>query len=56
MTNWHQLDAPSVLRELMTDPVAGLTKAEATSRLAQYGRNELAGGGIKNPWLIQWDS
>lgn len=55
MTNWHQLDAPSVLRELMTDPVAGLTKAEATSRLAQYGRNELAGGGIKNPWLILWE-
>jgi Ca2+-transporting ATPase len=55
MTNWHQLDPPSVLRELKTDPVTGLSETEATLRLAGYGRNELAGGGIKNPWLILWE-
>ena len=55
MTNWHQLDLPSVLRELMTDPVAGLSETEATQRLAGFGRNELAESGIKNPWLILWE-
>lgn len=55
MTNWHQLDLPSVLRELRTDEFSGLSKEEATRRLEQYGRNALAGGGIKSPWLILWE-
>ena len=55
MTNWHQMDPPSVLQKLITDPVAGLSGAEATARLAEYGRNELVGTGIKNPWLILWE-
>ncbi len=55
MTNWHELDPPSVLRALGSNPVAGLSEAEAIERLAEYGRNELVGGGIKNPWLILWE-
>src|SRR5579859_3450300 len=55
MTIWHQLDTPSALRELITDPATGLSETEATRRLAGYGRNELAEGGIKNPWLILWE-
>jgi P-type Ca2+ transporter type 2C len=39
----------------MTDPVAGLSETEATRRLAGFGRNELAEGGIKKPWLILWE-
>lgn len=49
MTNWHQLDLPSVLRELRTDEFSGLSKEEATRRLEQYGRNALAGGESKVP-------
>jgi Ca2+-transporting ATPase len=55
MTNWHQLDLPSVLRELMTDRMAGLRETEAPQRLAGFGHNELAESGIKNPWLILWE-
>src|SRR5690348_12318802 len=55
MTKWHQLDPPSVLRELISDPAAGLSETEARRRLAEYGRNELAEGRIKNPWLILWE-
>jgi Ca2+-transporting ATPase len=55
MTNWHQLDLPSVLRELRTDQFAGLTEEEVSRRLEEYGRNELVGSGIKNPWLILWE-
>ena len=54
MTNWHQLDAASTLRELNSDS-AGLSESEATSRLARYGRNELTASGIKSPWLILWE-
>ena len=55
MTNWHQLDAPSVLRQVRSDAGTGLHETEATRRLAENGRNELAESGIKNPWLILWE-
>ena len=55
MTNWHQLDPASVLRQLRSDAVSGLSEEDANKRLATYGRNELVGGGIKNPWLIFWE-
>ena len=40
------------MQQLASDAAAGLSEAEATRRLAQYGRNELTGSGIKSPWLI----
>ena len=55
MINSHQLDSRDVLRELKTDATTGLSEAEATSRLAEHGRNELVGTGIKSPWLILWE-
>jgi len=55
MTNWHQLDPASVLRELRTDQSGGLGNEEASRRLEEYGRNELVGSGIKSPWLILWE-
>lgn len=55
MANWHQLEPPAVLRKLLTDPLAGLSEAEASRRIAEHGRNELADSGIKNPWLILWE-
>ncbi|MBK5293620.1 MAG: cation-translocating P-type ATPase [Acidobacteriia bacterium] len=53
--NWHQSDSLAVLRELGTDPAAGRSEAEATRRLAEHGRNELVGTGIRSPWLILWE-
>jgi len=49
---WHQLASQDVLRKFGSDPALGLSDAEATRRLAEHGRNELVGSGIKNPWLI----
>ena len=40
------------MQKLSSDAAAGLSEAEAARRLAQYGRNELTGSGIKSPWLI----
>src|SRR5438552_1191679 len=55
MTIWHQLDRQSVLEKMAVDATAGLSQAEAEQRLAQYGRNELADAGIRNPWRILWE-
>ena len=52
---WHHSDSSAVLRELSTDTVTGLSEIEATRRLAEHGRNELVGTGIKSPWLILWE-
>lgn len=37
MNNWYQLPLSEVLRQLNTDPATGLTQAEVTRRLEQYG-------------------
>ena len=55
MTPWHQYSAEAVLRELRTDAATGLTQDEAARRLAEHGRNELAGDGTKSAWLIFWE-
>jgi Ca2+-transporting ATPase len=41
-TWWHSHTVQEVAGSLKTDPVTGLTVAEAQARLAQYGPNELA--------------
>ena len=55
MTNWHQIDPLSAVEKLGSDASAGLGEAEATRRLSDYGRNELAGIGIASPWRIFWE-
>ncbi|MCL2819108.1 MAG: HAD-IC family P-type ATPase, partial [Actinomycetia bacterium] len=40
-TPYYTLSADEVIRELDTDPVAGLSSQEAAARLATYGPNEL---------------
>jgi Ca2+-transporting ATPase len=39
---WYTLNPEEIGKELNVDPAKGLTAAEATQRLQQYGRNELA--------------
>ncbi|MBX3063078.1 MAG: hypothetical protein KF726_08885, partial [Anaerolineae bacterium] len=38
---WWSRTADETVNELSTDPINGLTEAEAASRLAKYGPNEL---------------
>ena len=52
MENWHQLDTAAVLEQLVTDGSIGLTGAEARSRLAQFGPNELQAAKPISPWKI----
>jgi len=40
---WHEMDAPLVMAKLRVSPSSGLDLADAVARLAQYGKNRLAG-------------
>ncbi len=55
MSDWYQQDSSAVLRQLGVDAASGLTEADAARRLKEYGRNELVGTGIRNPWRILWE-
>ena len=55
MSDWHQHDSTAVLQQFGVDAASGLTEAEAARRLMQYGRNELAGTGMRNAWRILWE-
>ena len=43
-TNAYALEATDVAAALGTDPSAGLTSAEAASRLARFGPNQITAG------------
>ena len=47
--NWHATDIDSIVKQLETDPLRGLTPAEAQQRLARRGPNELAKGHRASP-------
>ncbi len=48
---WHSLPAEEVMRALETPP-DGLSTAEATRRLAEFGPNQLASKGGPPPWRV----
>ncbi|MEJ5197625.1 MAG: cation-translocating P-type ATPase [Anaerolineae bacterium] len=48
---WHLLVLDQVFAHLNTGP-GGLTRAEATRRLAEYGPNELRTDGRISPWAV----
>jgi Ca2+-transporting ATPase len=52
MSDWHRRKIADVVRELRTDPGAGLTGAEAASRLRASGPNELPEGPTLRPGRI----
>jgi len=52
MGDWHRREIADVVQELRTDPGAGLTGAEAASRLRASGPNELPGGTPLRPGRI----
>ncbi|GIK41854.1 MAG: ATPase [Chloroflexota bacterium] len=51
-SNWYQLHLDEVLQQLNTDAITGLTQAEVSRRLEQYGPNALIEQGLKSPWKI----
>lgn len=53
--NWHQLESAAALLEWDVDAARGLDDHEIARRRLQYGRNELAGTGIRSPWKILWE-
>ena len=55
MTKWYQIKPEAAVEELGSNSLTGLSEAEATRRLAEFGPNELNETGIKNPWLIFFD-
>ena len=53
MQAWWQFEVEQVARELQTDALGGLSEAEARSRLAQYGLNQLREqkGPLPSSWI-----
>ena len=47
---WHAVAADEAIGRLDTDPVHGLDAAEASRRLARYGRNRLPEGKQRGPF------
>jgi magnesium-transporting ATPase (P-type) len=52
MSQWYQLAANDVLRQLGSDATHGLSVAESRRRLLEYGLNELQAGHRVIPWTI----
>ncbi|MEJ2009697.1 MAG: HAD-IC family P-type ATPase, partial [Acidobacteriota bacterium] len=55
MTKWYQIEPQAAVKELGSNVATGLSEAEASRRLLEFGRNELQESGIKSPWLIFLD-
>lgn len=53
--NWHLTEIETASLELQTNPQKGLSNAEAQSRLAKHGPNELVERGGRTPWKILWE-
>ena len=51
-THWYKLAAADALKQLGSDPAPGLTGAEAQTRLATVGANELVARGGRTSWEI----
>ena len=53
--NWHLIEIQESIVTLNSDGRKGLTKAEASARVAQYGANELVERGGRKPLQILWE-
>ena len=52
---WHCLSTAEVAGQLGTEISAGLTRAEAASRIARYGPNAIQEGEKRSPWRMLLD-
>jgi Ca2+-transporting ATPase len=53
--NWHLVDIQESISNLNSDQQNGLSKSEASARLAEYGANELVERGGRKPLTILWE-
>ena len=53
--DWYQLSPEESAQRLNTSPDQGLTQAEATARLAQFGPNELEERAGRSRWQILFE-
>ena len=53
--NWHTLDTEASIKQLKSDPILGLSTAQASERLSENGLNELVEKGYRSPWRILWE-
>jgi P-type Ca2+ transporter type 2C len=52
---WHLQSIETSIEALQTQPETGLSQEEASTRLTQYGRNELVEQGGRTPLMIFWE-
>src|SRR3989338_3551553 len=50
--NWYQLDTAAVVQKLASDAAHGLSAAEATRMIAEYGPNELQVTARTSAWSL----
>src|SRR5262245_49561992 len=58
-TAWHSLPSDEVVQRMDANTQSGLTQAEVTRRLEQYGPNRLPAAGKRGPllrFLLQFDN
>ena len=55
MANWVTLSTEEVLSQMSTHAESGLTRAEASRRLADYGPNELQAAQRVTPWALLFE-
>lgn len=55
MIIWHALEKETALQSLYTTAQTGLSNIEATTRLTEYGYNQLQGQDAKSLWKILWE-
>ena len=49
------MDTEASIKQLKSDPILGLSTAQASERLSENGLNELVEKGYRSPWRILWE-
>ncbi|MFZ5502379.1 MAG: cation-transporting P-type ATPase [Pseudomonadota bacterium] len=52
---WHTLSTDEVAQRLNTNPQSGLSTAQTTERLSQFGPNALHEQRARSPWRMLLD-
>ena len=55
MPEWYKHDSQEVIQMLESNAGGGLQPHQVSARLAEQGYNELAGSGLRSPWIILWE-
>jgi Ca2+-transporting ATPase len=55
MLEWYKHNSQEVIQTLESNAEGGLQPHQVSTRLAEQGFNELAGSGLRSPWIILWE-